>query len=128
MSASDSNVVNPKEFNFEPATKDINGNPIVPDDYTIFFAQSDVNNTAPAFTLSSLSATVPTKDLVPGDDGKIHVPVTDLALSTQLASGVWAAMGETDLGKEVSAASNIAFFNIVPPAVIPAAPGDFGAA
>ena len=120
---SDSNVVNPKEVSFVPATQDTNGNAIVPDDYTIFFEPSDVNNTPPTFTSSSLNAVVPTKDLTPGADGKVHVPIADLALTKKLAPGVWAAMGETDLGQEMSGPSNMAFFNI--PAPVPQPPTNF---
>jgi hypothetical protein len=123
---SDSNISNPKEVAFIPATQDTDGNPIVPDDYTILFAPSDVNNTPPAISAFTLSATVPTKDLTPAADGKVHVPITDLGLSTRLAAGVWAVLGETDLGTAVSDPSNMAFFNI--PAPKPQPPTDFGVA
>lgn len=122
----DSNVVNPKEVNFVPATQDTNGNPIVPNDYTILFAPSDVNNTPPAIAAFTLSATVPTKDLTPAPDGKVHVPITDLQLATRLAPGTWAVLGETDLGTAVSGPSNMAFFNI--PVPVPQPPTSFGVA
>lgn len=120
---SDANISNPKEVAFFPATQDTDGNPIVPDDYTIFFEPSDVNNTPPTFTASSLSALVPTKDLPVGPDGKVHVPIADLSLTKKLAPGVWAVMGETDLGAKQSDPSNMAFFNI--PAPTPQPPTGF---